>query len=88
MYKDFYQLKTDPFSTHPDPDTIFISNTHKEAWHYLLSSMDNQEPYLVLTGEYGMGKTLLCLRLIQVLNKKAKPPVEYIRRQARAMAVS
>ena len=46
MYKDFYQLKTDPFSTHPDPDTIFISNTHKEAWHYLLSSMDNQEPYL------------------------------------------
>jgi type II secretory pathway predicted ATPase ExeA len=40
--------------------------------------MDNQEPYLVLTGEYGMGKTLLCLRLIQVLNKKPKPPVEYI----------
>lgn len=70
MYKYFYQLKTDPFSTHPDPETIFISNTHKEAWYYLLSSMDNQEPYLVLTGEYGMGKTLLCLRLIQVLNKK------------------
>jgi general secretion pathway protein A len=78
MYRDFYQLKADPFCTHPDPDIIFISNTHKEAWHYLLFSMDNQEPYLVLTGEYGMGKTLLCLRLIQVLNKKAKPPVEYI----------
>jgi type II secretory pathway predicted ATPase ExeA len=78
MYRDFYQLKADPFSTHPDPDIIFISNTHNEAWRYLLFSMDNQEPYLVLTGEYGMGKTLLCLRLIQVLNKKAKPPVEYI----------
>ncbi len=48
--------------------------------------MDNQEPYLVLTGEYGMGKTLLCLRLIQVLNKKAKPPVEYIATPMRAMA--
>jgi len=78
MYRDFYQLKADPFSTHPDPDIIFISNTHKEAWHYLLFSMDNQEPYLVLTGEYGMGKTLLCLRLIQVLNRKGRPPVEYI----------
>ncbi len=78
MYKDFYQLKSNPFGTHPDPDIIFISKTHKEAWHYLLFSMDNQEPYLVLTGEYGMGKTLLCLRLIKVLNKKAKPPVEYI----------
>jgi type II secretory pathway predicted ATPase ExeA/cell division septation protein DedD len=78
MYKDFYHLKTDPFSTHPDPDVIFISNTHKEAWYYLLFSMDTQEPYLVLAGEYGMGKTLLCLRLIQVLNKKGKPHVEYI----------
>jgi type II secretory pathway predicted ATPase ExeA len=78
MYKDFFQLKINPFSTHPDPDIIFISNTHKKAWYYLLFSMDNQEPYLVLTGEYGMGKTLLCLRLIQVLNKKGKSPVEYI----------
>jgi type II secretory pathway predicted ATPase ExeA len=78
MYKDFYQLKTEPFKTHPDPGIIFISNTHKEAWYYLLYSMDTQEPYLVLTGEYGMGKTLLCLRLIQVLSKKGKTPVEYI----------
>ena len=78
MYKDYYQLKTEPFNTHPDPDIIFISETHKEAWYYLLFSMETQEPYLVLTGEYGMGKTLLCLRLIQVLSKKGKPPVEYI----------
>ena len=78
MFKDFYHLKTEPFSTHPNPDVIFISNTHKEAWFYLLFGIDTQEPFLVLTGEYGMGKTLLCLRLIQVLKKKAKRPTEYI----------
>ncbi len=78
MFKDFYHLKAEPFSTHPNPGIIFISNTHKEAWYYLLFGIDTQEPFLVLTGEYGMGKTLLCLRLIQVLKKKGKPPVEYI----------
>ncbi len=78
MFKDFYHLKAEPFSTHPNPGVIFISSTHKEAWYYLLFGIDTQEPFLVLTGEYGMGKTLLCLRLVQVLKKKGKPPVEYI----------
>ena len=74
MFKDFYHLKSEPFSTHPNPGIIFISNTHKEAWFYLLFGIDTQEPFLVLTGEYGMGKTLLCLRLIQVLKKKGRRP--------------
>ena len=78
MFKDFYHLKTEPFNTHPDPSIIFISKTHKEAWYYLLFGINTQEPFVVLTGEYGMGKTLLCLRLIQVLKKKGGPPVEYI----------
>jgi type II secretory pathway predicted ATPase ExeA/cell division septation protein DedD len=78
MFKDFYHLKTEPFSTHPNPGIIFISDTHKEAWYYLLFGIDTQEPFLVLTGEYGMGKTLLCLRLIQVLKKQGKRPIEYV----------
>lgn len=78
MHKDFYHLKAEPFSTHPNPGVIFISNTHKEAWFYLLFGIDTQEPFLVLTGEYGMGKTLLCLRLIQVLKKQGKRPIEYV----------
>jgi type II secretory pathway predicted ATPase ExeA/cell division septation protein DedD len=78
MYKDYYHLQTDPFSTHPSTDTFFISETHKEAWYYLLFGIDTQEPFLLLTGEYGMGKTLLCLRLIKVLKEKEVPRVLYI----------
>jgi type II secretory pathway predicted ATPase ExeA/cell division protein FtsN len=78
MYKDYYHLQTEPFSTHPNTGTFFISNTHKEAWYYLLFGIDTQEPFVVLTGEYGMGKTLLCLRLIKVLKEKGMPRVEYI----------
>jgi type II secretory pathway predicted ATPase ExeA len=78
MYKDYYHLQTDPFNTHPSTDTFFISETHKEAWYYLLFGIDTQEPFLLLTGEYGMGKTLLCLRLVKALKEKGVPRVEYI----------
>lgn len=78
MYKDYYQLQTDPFSTHPNTDTFFISETHKEAWYYLLFGIETQEPFLLLTGEFGMGKTLMCLRLIKVLKEKGVPHVLYI----------
>lgn len=78
MYKDYYHFKTEPFSAHPNTGTFFISHTHKEAWNYLLSGIESQEPFLLLTGEYGMGKTLLCFRLMKFLQEKGAPRVEYI----------
>jgi len=78
MYKDYYRLQTDPFNTHPNTGTFFVSNTHKEAWYYLLFGIETQEPFLVLTGEYGMGKTLLCLRLVKFLKDTGMTRVEYI----------
>jgi type II secretory pathway predicted ATPase ExeA/cell division septation protein DedD len=78
MYKDYYRLQTDPFNTHPNTGTFFVSNTHKEAWYYLLFGIETQEPFLVLTGEYGMGKTLLCLRLVKYLKETGMTRVEYI----------
>jgi type II secretory pathway predicted ATPase ExeA len=78
MYRTFYHLSADPFNTHPTTDTFFISSTHKEAWYYLLFGIDTQEPFLVLTGEYGMGKTLLCLQLLKMEKEKGIHRVEYI----------
>jgi type II secretory pathway predicted ATPase ExeA/cell division septation protein DedD len=78
MYKDYYRLKNEPFGTHPNTGTFFISHTHKEAWNYLLSGIESREPFLLLTGEYGMGKTLLCFRLMKYLQEKGTTRVEYI----------
>ncbi|MBM4313683.1 MAG: hypothetical protein FJ122_07145 [Deltaproteobacteria bacterium] len=78
MYKHFYHLTADPFNPHPATDTFFISSTHKEAWYYLLFGIDTEEPFLVLTGEYGMGKTLLCLQLLKYAKEKGKHRIEYI----------
>jgi type II secretory pathway predicted ATPase ExeA len=78
MYRTFYHLTADPFNPHPATDTFFISSTHKEAWYYLLFGIDTQEPFLVLTGEYGMGKTLLCLQLLKIAKEKGIHRIEYI----------
>ncbi|MGA2026522.1 MAG: ATP-binding protein, partial [Syntrophobacteraceae bacterium] len=73
MYKDFYRMKMEAFSSQPLPNVFFNSRTHKEAWHYLAYGIDSKEPFLLLSGEYGMGKTTLCLRLIQALRGKKLP---------------
>jgi type II secretory pathway predicted ATPase ExeA len=78
MYKNFYHLTAEPFSPHPATETFFISSTHKEAWYYLLFGIETQEPFLVLTGEYGMGKTLLCLQLLKMMKEKGLHRIEYI----------
>jgi type II secretory pathway predicted ATPase ExeA len=78
MYKDFYHLTAEPFNTHPKTDTFFISSTHKEAWYYLLFGIDTHEPFIVLTGEFGMGKTLLCLQVLKIAKEKGMSRVEYI----------
>jgi type II secretory pathway predicted ATPase ExeA len=78
MYKNFYHLTAEPFSAHPSTDTFFISSTHKEAWYYLLFGIETQEPFLVLTGEYGMGKTLLCLQFLKIAKEKGMHRIEYI----------
>ncbi len=73
MYKDFYHMKTEAFSSQPLPNVFFNSRSHKEAWHYLAYGIESKEPYLLLSGEYGMGKTTLCLRLIQALKGRRLP---------------
>ncbi len=73
MYKDFYNMKTEAFSSQPLPNVFFNSRSHKEAWHYLAYGIESKEPYLLLSGEYGMGKTTLCLRLIQALKGRRLP---------------
>ncbi|MBU1565048.1 MAG: SPOR domain-containing protein [Proteobacteria bacterium] len=63
MYKDFFSMARDPFAIHPSPDNYFGSRSHDQALHLLIESVKEGEPYILVTGEYGAGKTLLCLKL-------------------------
>jgi general secretion pathway protein A len=77
MHKEFYNIKTEPFSTLPSPTVFYDSGTHQDAWEYLVQGINSREPYLLVTGDHGTGKTLLCLKLAQELHYK-KCPCVYI----------
>lgn len=73
MYKKFYRMTEEPFQNYPLPDLFFKSRSHQAGWRYLLLGIKAREPYLLVTGEYGAGKTLLCLRLLKGW-LKSRPP--------------
>lgn len=67
MYKNFFNMAKDPFAINPSPDEYFGSISHSKALHLLIESVKQGEPYILVTGEYGVGKTLLCLKILQFL---------------------
>src|SRR6266571_1164701 len=70
MYKEFYDLTIYPFSITPDPQFLYLSKNHEACLRYLLYSLERGHGLVVLTGETGIGKTLLLKYLTKNLDKK------------------
>ncbi len=70
MYKEFYGFTTYPFSITPDPQFLYLSKNHEACLRYLLYSLGRGHGFIVLTGETGIGKTLLLKNLAENLDKK------------------
>ena len=69
MYQAFYKMKRAPFPTQPVPDVFFRSKTHAGAQVFFRHIVKEPESFVLVTGDYGMGKTLLCLRLVKAFEK-------------------
>ncbi|MCM8763385.1 MAG: ATPase, partial [Candidatus Omnitrophica bacterium] len=59
MYERYWNLKEKPFENTPDPRFIYLSPQHEEALSRLIYAIREQKGAVLLTGEYGSGKTLL-----------------------------
>ncbi len=70
MYLEHFGLRTFPFGITPDTSFYFDSPSHQEALNILLVALRSGEGFLKVTGEVGTGKTLLCRRLLHVLDKE------------------
>jgi general secretion pathway protein A len=68
MYKQFYNLRRNPFEITPDPAFLFPTKRHNEALAALYYGVRKHKGFVVLTGEVGTGKTLLVRCLLQLLN--------------------
>ena len=72
MYKNFYQLKENPFNITADPSFFFPSQRHEEAFEHLLYGINTRKGIIVVTGEIGTGKTTLCRMLLNRISNKVK----------------
>jgi type II secretory pathway predicted ATPase ExeA len=59
IYLDHFGLTGRPFTLLPDPDFLYWSPSHKQAFTVLEYGIMSRSPIIVVTGEIGSGKTTL-----------------------------
>lgn len=69
MYRSFFGMRDNPFGLTPDLRYIYWSRHHREALAHLLYGVQERKGFILLTGEVGVGKTLLCRYLLRELGE-------------------
>jgi general secretion pathway protein A len=67
MYLSHYRLQSMPFQISPDPRFLWLGQKHKEALAVLKYGVLNNQGFLLLTGDVGIGKTTLINALVNSL---------------------
>lgn len=69
MYLDFWNLREAPFQNVPDPRFAYMCPQHHEGLARLVYLVQNQKMGGVLTGPYGVGKSMVLELLAQQVRK-------------------
>jgi len=72
VYTSYFGFKENPFSLTPDPNYLYLSRHHKEAFDHLLYGINERKGFIVITGGVGTGKTTLCRALLGTLDSSTK----------------
>ena len=67
MHKSFYKLDCEPFNLQPDLKFLWMGEKYKEALAVLRYAILDNKGFLLLTGEAGIGKTILLRALTESL---------------------
>jgi general secretion pathway protein A len=70
LYHTSYGFRHDPFSLTPDPDFLYLADSHQEALDLLSYGITEGFGFAVLTGEVGTGKTTLVHALLARLPER------------------
>lgn len=65
IYTSFFKLTDRPFALMPDPDFIYWSPAHRQAYSMLEYGLVTRAPITLITGDVGAGKTTLIHKLLQ-----------------------
>lgn len=59
MYLTYYNLQKEPFNITPDPDFLFLNESHKEALASIVYGIEKRKGFIAITGGIGLGKTTI-----------------------------
>ena len=59
MYQRYYGFRADPFHVTPDASLVFLTQPHREAIGVLEYGLRVRKGFVVITGEVGVGKTMV-----------------------------
>jgi len=68
MYQDYFGFREPPFTLTPNPEFLFLSRCHQEAYAHLLYAIESRAGFIELSGEVGTGKTTLVRTLLEQLS--------------------
>lgn len=68
MYREFFGFSEKPFTITPNPQFIYLSEQHREAFAHLLYGIDSHAGFIAMTGEVGTGKTTVLRTLLTQLD--------------------
>ena len=69
MYLSHFNLGERPFSIAPDPRYLYMTAQHRDALAHLVYGFNSDGGCILLTGEVGTGKTLLCRKFLTSLDE-------------------
>jgi len=69
-YEQFFGFAEPPFSLSVNPRFRFASAGHEQVLSEVVYGLERREPVIVVTGDIGMGKTLLCRTVLERLPRK------------------
>ena len=59
MYQKFYNLTKEPFHITPDPQFLYLSESHKQALASMIYGIEKRKGFVAITGGVGVGKTTI-----------------------------
>ncbi len=68
MYLEHFDIKEMPFAITPDTSYFYCYGSYQEALNVLLVALRNGEGFIKISGEVGTGKTLLCRKILNILD--------------------
>ncbi len=69
MYLNFYNLAKQPFHITPDPQFLYLSESHKQALASMIDGIDGRKGLIAITGGVGVGKTTIVRAYLQKARK-------------------